>query len=100
MRRQALPVLAAAIVTALTVGGCRPEPEQPRALMALDDERRESARPQDKPAPLPDEPRPAEWGGSGAGVGMLVDGAPAATRTPSERPAPIPDEPPAGAAAK
>lgn len=100
MRRQALPVLAAAMLAALTVGGCRRELEQPRALMTLDDERREPVRPQDKPAPLPDEPRPAEWGGSGAAVGMLVDGAPVGTRPPSEKPAPIPNEPPRGATAK
>jgi hypothetical protein len=94
MRSRSLLLLAVAALTLFTVASCRQESAQPRSLMLLDDEQRSVTTVSDKPAPLPEEPRPAEWGGDGAPIGMLQDAsAPAGAQPPADKGVPMPTEP-------
>ena len=66
----------AAAVGLLLVASCSNERQnQPQSLMLLDDERRSGAvlGASQKAIPLPTEPLPSEWVGSGSPAGMMLD---------------------------
>ena len=95
MASRTLVVLCGIAVMFLAAFACqRGESTQPRTLMLMDDDSREArAAAAAKPAVIPDEPRPAEWGGTDTPRGMIVDtDSRPSTPTPSKQ-APIPQEP-------